>query len=119
VSFDSSDHGGLGFLCLVVVDDTDASEKLGDRGQLWALQNKQRYKRLGPHRHRNGHLTLSDRVHWATHEGRFENNIARDATFREDIGRGEVDFSWKHQEIIVSEATMDLRVYEVGYGEAI
>jgi hypothetical protein len=67
----------------------------------------------------DGHISLGDGIHRTTHKWGFEKDITSDSSISNHIRSREVDLSGKHEEVVISEATMDARVHEILDGETI
>lgn len=97
VPFNGAHHGSLRRWRLVVMHDTDTAQECET----------------------DGHLRFSDGIHWTTQKRCLQDDVASDLGIRDDVGCWKVDLSWKHQEIIVSETTLNLGVHELLDGEPI
>ena len=115
VALHSSDHRSLLLCSLVVVDNTNPSQELSRKTLAKTFEGGEG----AAHRHRNGHLGLGHGIHRTTHERSFEGNIASDLALRVDGRCRKIDASWKEQEIVVGEATMDLRVHKIMHRQSI
>lgn len=97
VPLDGADHGSLRCSGLIMMNNANAAKE----GET------------------DGHVGLGDGVHGATQKGRFQRDVAGDLGLGADVRGREINLSGKHKEIVVCEATLDARVHELLYREAI